>query len=107
MTANTKMTEEKIMKIVAKLIFDELPERFPYNLQLKMELALKEAYQAGRAEMAEDDQWKILHDIIERENRRYYEALLSISKNTCCDRCQEAALVAKGALAQRDGGKNV
>lgn len=27
------------------------------------------------------------------------EALESIAKNTCCDRCQEAALVAKAALA--------
>lgn len=28
------------------------------------------------------------------------EALESIAKNACCDRCQEAALVAKAALAK-------
>lgn len=28
-------------------------------------------------------------------------ALTSIAKNTCCDRCQEAALVAKKALAEQ------
>ena len=28
----------------------------------------------------------------------YHDGLLSISKNTCCDRCQEAAMVAKNAL---------
>jgi len=50
----------------------------------------KAGLQAGRAESADAD--------------RYRMALESISKNTCCDRCQEAALVAKVALAQRDGG---
>lgn len=30
-------------------------------------------------------------------------ALLSIARNTCCDRCQEAALVARAAL---EGGKS-
>jgi hypothetical protein len=30
------------------------------------------------------------------------EALESIAKNTCCDRCQEAALVARKALAAID-----
>ena len=28
------------------------------------------------------------------------DALTSISKNTCCDSCQEASLVAKAALSQ-------
>ena len=36
-------------------------------------------------------------------------ALISISKNTCCDKCQEASLVAKKALkkleADNDGHK--
>ena len=31
-------------------------------------------------------------------------ALLSIAQNTCCDTCQEAALVAKAALAAQKGG---
>lgn len=31
-------------------------------------------------------------------------ALQSIAANTCCDRCQEAALVARAALAKRQGG---
>jgi len=32
------------------------------------------------------------------QQRRYLEALQSISNNTCCDNCQEAALVARAAL---------
>ena len=35
---------------------------------------------------------------LQAENERLREALQSIAKNTCCDRCQEAALVAKEAL---------
>lgn len=34
----------------------------------------------------------------EAELSRYRSALESIAKNTCCDKCQEAALVAKSAL---------
>lgn len=33
-------------------------------------------------------------------NQELLEALTSIAKNSCCDRCQEAALVAKAALAK-------
>ena len=33
-------------------------------------------------------------------NQELLEALISIAKNSCCDRCQEAALVAKAALAK-------
>jgi hypothetical protein len=33
------------------------------------------------------------------ENNRLRAALESIAANTCCDRCQEAALVARAALA--------
>ena len=32
------------------------------------------------------------------EVERLREALSSIARNTCCDRCQEAALVARAAL---------
>ena len=32
------------------------------------------------------------------EVRRLYSVLESIAKNTCCDKCREAALVAEGAL---------
>ena len=35
---------------------------------------------------------------LEQENKRLREALESISKNTCCDNCQEAAKWAKEAL---------
>jgi len=31
-----------------------------------------------------------------------YDALKSIAANTCCDKCQEAALVATGAIARVD-----
>ena len=36
------------------------------------------------------------------ENERLREALESIAANACCDRCQEAALVAKAALRRED-----
>lgn len=40
------------------------------------------------------------HDRLVRENKELREALESISKNTCCDKCQETALVARAALAK-------
>lgn len=33
-------------------------------------------------------------------NKELLEALTSIAKNTCCDKCQEAALVARAAIAK-------
>jgi hypothetical protein len=41
------------------------------------------------------------------EVARLREALGSIARNTCCDRCQEAALVARAALdtPAREGGE--
>lgn len=36
--------------------------------------------------------------------RRLERALQSIAANTCCDKCQEAALVAKKALSTHRGG---
>jgi len=56
---------------------------------------------------------KVMEDIVDRlrvlnfmgpwseaadEIERLREALQSISNNTCCDNCQEAALVARAAL---------
>jgi hypothetical protein len=35
-----------------------------------------------------------------RDMLRLQEALRSIASNTCCDRCQEAALVARAALKE-------
>lgn len=37
---------------------------------------------------------------LEAERDALREALESIAANTCCDRCQEAALVARAALAK-------
>ncbi len=37
------------------------------------------------------------------EIERLRSALESIAKNTCCDKCQEAALVAREALEVDDG----
>lgn len=37
-------------------------------------------------------------DYERQKNQKLRDALVSISKNTCCDTCQEAALVAKQAL---------
>ena len=44
-------------------------------------------------------QYKALRD----ERDRLREALECIAKNTCCERCQEAALVAKAALTPAEG----
>jgi len=39
---------------------------------------------------------------LEAENKRLREALESISKNTCCDSCQEASKWAKQALEETE-----
>ncbi len=44
-------------------------------------------------------------DLIETQAARIAEleaALSSIARNTCCDRCQEAALVARAALGEKE-----
>ena len=55
------------------------------------ELTLEGLGIIGRAEKAE------------AEVARLRAALESIAANTCCDRCQEAALVARDALAHKGG----
>jgi hypothetical protein len=50
-------------------------------------MSVKEAYEHGR-------------EVAANEIERLRAALESIAKNTCCDRCQEAALVAKAALRE-------
>lgn len=53
----------------------------------------------------------MLHQIadeIERlrqQNAELLEGLQSIANNTCCDGCQEAALVARDAIAKATGGE--
>ena len=37
---------------------------------------------------------------LEKLVKRYQSALESIARNTCCEQCQEAALVAENALNQ-------
>lgn len=49
--------------------------------------------------------WKE-RDRLHALNQELLEALISIAKNSCCDRCQEAALVAKAALAKAQGASN-
>lgn len=39
---------------------------------------------------------------LKAENERLREALESIAANACCDKCQEAALVARAALRRED-----
>ena len=39
---------------------------------------------------------------LKTEIERLREALRSIASNTCCDRCQEAALVARAALKEKE-----
>jgi len=65
------------------------------------------AQERERCELAEENArqaWAAYHadagaqaDII-LERERYREALTSIATNTCCESCQEAALVAAAAL---------
>jgi len=46
-------------------------------------------------------------DIIENQKKRIEQleaALRSIAANTCCDKCQEAALVARAALGEKKDG---
>ena len=43
------------------------------------------------------DAWDVI-----RERNVYCEALHSIARNTCCDGCQEAALVANKALEEAE-----
>lgn len=44
-----------------------------------------------------------VEDALRERVKRLEEALRSIAKNTCCDRCQEAALIAKKALEENHG----
>lgn len=41
-----------------------------------------------------------MHSQRSQEAQRYFDALDSIARNTCCDGCQEAARVAKKALQE-------
>jgi hypothetical protein len=44
-----------------------------------------------------------MHDhLYKTEIKQLREALQSISNNTCCDNCQEAALVARAALKEKE-----
>ena len=44
-----------------------------------------------------------MHDhLYKTEIAQLREALQSISNNTCCDNCQEAALVARAALKEKE-----
>ena len=54
------------------------------------------------------DAWNLCAEAAD-EIERLRAALRSIAKNTCCDRCQEAALVARAALeraAETAGGSS-
>jgi NMD protein affecting ribosome stability and mRNA decay len=44
---------------------------------------------------------KVQGEAVAQAVREYETALKSIAANTCCDRCQEAALVAQAALRAR------
>jgi hypothetical protein len=46
-----------------------------------------------------------LHKHDDEVRKPLVDALESIAANTCCDKCQEAALVAKSALAKVKEGK--
>jgi hypothetical protein len=79
------MTDHTITSIAAVLVETER------RLNIALE-AVKQGWAAAHA--AEETAARA---ILEREH--YVAALRSIALNTCCDRCQEAALVASAALA--------
>ena len=56
-----------------------------------------------RFRLQNDREWKTKVDYQKQIVSRYHAALESIAKNTCCDNCREAALVAQAAL-DADGG---
>lgn len=64
--------------------------------QLERDLASARAAQI--AAQVEVGKWRSDFDAARAEAARLREALSSIARNTCCYRCQEAALVAKAAL---------
>ena len=64
----------------------------------------RQEYEARMALAKENTILKARIAELEAENQRLRDALRSIAANTCCDRCQEAALVAKAALL--GGGEN-
>ena len=68
-------------------------------------LELLTAPPAAPAEVTAEPPWKEAMRQFMKANLRYREALESIAANTCCDKCQEAALVAKTALAAAKGGR--
>lgn len=64
---------------------------------------LKNAYRAQRLDRCDCISCKPeTTEALRRENERLREALESIAANACCDRCQEAALVAKAALRREE-----
>ena len=68
-------------------------------------------YGSGRAyPICEVPSGGVRHSGIDAANARLmamspelFEALRSIARNTCCTGCQEAALVAKAAIAKAEG----
>lgn len=45
---------------------------------------------------------EVTYDALKRRIAELEAALSSIARNTCCDRCQEAALVARAALGEKE-----
>jgi len=45
---------------------------------------------------------EVTYDAMKKRIAELEAALSSIARNTCCDKCQEAALVARAALGGKD-----
>lgn len=71
----------------------------------KLEIVNNHGDRYIRCEPATDGSWVMFKDMAALEARiaELKAALSSIARNTCCDKCQEAALVARAAL---EGGKD-
>jgi hypothetical protein len=51
------------------------------------------------------NQLEVTIDSLRQEVERLREVLESIANNTCCDKCNQASLVARAALAPQIEGK--
>ena len=67
----------------------------------KLEIVNNDGDRYVRGEPAPDGSWMMFKDV-EARIAELEAALRSIASNTCCDKCQEAALVARAALGEKE-----
>jgi hypothetical protein len=87
------MSEEKKVHTDPDFLIEELRARIA---ELERDIKKMEAHVCDA--LAERDEYEALSAAAVERERVLTTALQSIAANTCCDRCQEAALVARAAL---------